>query len=295
MKKLESSKNYLFYVGVIFIWVVTLFWYVYISNELSFSQEPSISLANLGTLGDSFNILTSLFAGLAFAAILITIRVQKKELEETREEFKKQREIMDLQQFDNKFFQMLGVFNDVIKNIKSFSDDYKDGGANTFQNLRSKALEYFNSEEEFSKSFEKFNSTYNLSIKYYFLNLYQVLNYIDIDYPKDVKEEKKKYTNIIRAQLSKDELVLLFYNCLGISKTSGKRYKELVEKYEFFEHLRKEDLTSDYHVGSIENQRVHVINNMLLKKYSISAFGENQSLIKYVELLKLNSAKDKKS
>ena len=178
---------------------------------------------------------------------------------------------------------MLGVFNDVIKNIKSFSDSYKDGGNMLFQEIRKKLLDKFQSIplEDFISEYNIFNDKYNLSLKYYFLNLYQVINYID----KSVvlsNESKKEYTNIIRAQLSKDELVLLFYNCIGISNISGNRYKELVEKYNFFEHVVYDDLIYKYQpVDPItgENSGVLLTNenltDYLINSYERKAFGDN--------------------
>ncbi len=324
---------------IIIIWGIFFIGYIFVSKEIGFylTSIPSIpkgdilALSQLAQIGDAFNILTSLFAGLAFAAVIVTIKVQQNELVETREEFKKQRKIMDIQQFDNKFFQMLNVFNEVIKNIKSFKDQHKNGGAMTFQKLRENALlEFTNTEpQHFISSFEKFNDTYNLSIKYYFLNLYQILNYIDteynIDYLKtdetnkeeELKKEKKKYTNIVRAQLSKDELVLLFYNCIGVSNINGTRYKELIEEYEFFEHLKYEDLLNPlakekYNVDKSFPQMEKLCNeevekydsirgvgaqisdnfkltNYLLLEYGKEAFGDNNQLKEIIK--KISSEK----
>lgn len=46
------------------------------------------SIEKAGQFGDSFGVLTSLFSALAFAGIIITIILQKKELELQREELK---------------------------------------------------------------------------------------------------------------------------------------------------------------------------------------------------------------
>ena len=45
-----------------------------------------------GVFGDSFGLLTSLFSGLAFAGIIITILLQREELKHQREELRLQRE-----------------------------------------------------------------------------------------------------------------------------------------------------------------------------------------------------------
>lgn len=50
-----------------------------------------ISLNKAGLFGDSFGILTSLFSGLAFGGIIITILLQREELKLQRKELKLQR------------------------------------------------------------------------------------------------------------------------------------------------------------------------------------------------------------
>ncbi len=120
---------------------------------------------------------------------------------------------------------------------------------------------------------EKFKIDYDLFNKYhekftgtYFGLIYQILKLINESNIKD----KQKYINIYRAQFTKDELEFLFYHCLG---TIGKRkFKKLVENYEFFEHI---GLNND-----IEKR---------LLEYNIKAFGKNETIIeKYKELEKVN-------
>ena len=72
-----------------------------------------MTLENLGVFGDSFNVLTSLFTGLAFAGVIISVILQTKELKEAREQFKGQKEALQNQEFDNKFFQMLNLLNNI--------------------------------------------------------------------------------------------------------------------------------------------------------------------------------------
>ncbi len=73
--------------GLVSIVVLYALLLVYITWPI---QEFSIDKA--GVFGDSFGILTSLFSGLAFAALIVTILLQKKELSYQREELKLQRE-----------------------------------------------------------------------------------------------------------------------------------------------------------------------------------------------------------
>lgn len=91
-----------------------------------------------GTFGDSFGALTSLFTGLAFVGLIITLRQQKEQITMQREDLKLQRdemkaaraelsgqkEQMELQNqslkqqmFEQTFFSLLNVFNQYIADL----------------------------------------------------------------------------------------------------------------------------------------------------------------------------------
>ena len=86
-----------------------------------------ITLGNVdkaGVFGDSFGVLTALFSGLAFAGIVFTIllqreelKLQRKELTLTREEMARQHSTLKKQNFENTFFQMLRLHNDIVNAI----------------------------------------------------------------------------------------------------------------------------------------------------------------------------------
>ena len=61
-----------------------------------------LSISNAGLFGDSFGIVTSLFSGLAFTGMIVTIllqreelRLQRKELQLTRKEFIEQKKYLN--------------------------------------------------------------------------------------------------------------------------------------------------------------------------------------------------------
>lgn len=56
------------------------------------SPVSNYSINSAGAFGDSFGVLTSLFSGLAFAGVIITILLQKEELKLQRDEITKSRE-----------------------------------------------------------------------------------------------------------------------------------------------------------------------------------------------------------
>ena len=98
------------------------------------------------------------------------------------------------------------------------------------------------------KCYLNFYEKYKHHLSHYFRNLYRIYKIVDeanfnasSDHNSDYNKEKKKfYTGIIRAQLSNDELILLFYNCIyghGQSK-----FKPLAKRYDMFDNMPEEDL-----------------------------------------------------
>lgn len=122
---------------VLFIWIIYLFviqkaaiWIPHILFP-SFIEEHKVSL---GTFGDSFGALNTLFAGLAFAGIIVTIRQQSEDLKATRQEMKNTNREFARQIIENNLFQyanfMLKVrpnnHNDQISKILEETENFID-------------------------------------------------------------------------------------------------------------------------------------------------------------------------
>lgn len=286
LKDFIKEHKYVF-IAIFIAWVIFFISTVGITSDVSFKLSPNMSIEKLGVFGDSFNVLTSLFTGLAFAGVIISVILQTKELKEARAEFKGQKEALQNQEFDNKFFQMLNLLNNITDNLTITSGSSIVQGKDIFRYLKNKfhnsILQAYNNDivnssvkDEkfiyFKNEFDQFNNEYDTTFKYYFINLYQILKYIDT-YVKN-KEEAKEYTNVLRAQLTKNELVLLAYNAIGVQSFTTNDYQKLVEKYGFFEHLRYGDFC--------DNSNLIEINTSVLAKYDDSVFGKNKALIEEI-------------
>ena len=122
--------------GVIIIWGLSWFLICKLIPEPSNSSTSSSYWTERGTFGDMFGAVNSLFSGLAFAGVIIAILLQRKELELQREEleltrgefkkqteeFEKQNDNLNIQRFENTFFKMLDLLNEIVSNI-----DHRDG------------------------------------------------------------------------------------------------------------------------------------------------------------------------
>ena len=115
----RKFKNRLIWIIVVGIIVIAGAWFLNYTAVLE------------GAFGDKFGVVNSLFSGFAFAGIIITIYMQKHELElqrrelkETRNVFKKQSQIMTDQQNDNTFFNLLQNHRQLVDSLKTSEINY---------------------------------------------------------------------------------------------------------------------------------------------------------------------------
>lgn len=250
-----------------------------------------------GTFGDKFGAVNALFSGLAFAGLIVTLlyqkeelKLQREELAQTREELKGQREefeeqnkTMKRQRFENTFFNMLSLQQEIVTKLSyTWKHKQKTGKINPFGAYEYDFVEskYMGREvfealyNEPDVKLKDSNQSYNGGIKsiiknkgivefenicdisnldHYYRHLYRLFKYVDSsplitktkDDDKDEYEERYDYACIIRSQLSDYELVMLFYNCLTANGLA--KFKPLIEKYSIFNNLRIELLADIEH------------------------------------------------
>ena len=254
------KKVRLWFLLVLLLFGVGLLWYYMPFNWLS-HVFPEIKPTQ--QFGDRFEAVNALFAGLAFAGVIFAIilqwqelGLQRKELEDTRAEIRGQKETLQKQNFESSFFQLLTMHSEIVNSmvIRKGSDGEYFGRECFDYMLRHLRRIYRGSPKRF---YEKFFLEFQPYVGHYFRHLYNVVKFVDDqrDFPKEFKK-KKRYTNLIRAQLSSDELGLLFYNCLS---KRGAKFRDLVEKYALLEDMRFETLMDPEH-----------------KKSYTSAYGESE-------------------
>ena len=223
-------------------------------------------MAERGQAGDLFGAVNSLFSGLAFAGIIWSLRLQQTQLEMQKEELKLQREeqiasrielkgqkeqlqqqsdTFKLQRFENSFFSLLNVHRKYQRNMSP----------QIYEELKNKIKTFSNSNElqVIQIGYFEFYCEYSSVLDQYFKNLYLILKFLESS------SNKNFYAQIISAQLSKYEKLLIFYHCL--SKTEIEIFKPLVEKYSILE-------------GLVSIELIDEINHYSL--YQKNAFGSNQ-------------------
>lgn len=244
---------------------------VYYYNS-TFDGSISTDHSRWGTMGDFFGgVLNPTFSLFGLLALLVTIILQSKELSQSTKEFSKsskalndQSESIKLQNFESTFFKLLSLHNEIVSSLLYNGPKQRFCFISYIYDLElgKKDDEKINIETRSKKVDEVYDENYDkiaFSVEHYHKNLYQILKFVDKKCPLGI--DKKQYTNIIRAQLSRDELNVLFFH--GLSKYGVKKFKILIERYGFFEHLPRDMFLL------AEN----------ITKYKESAYGENKDLI----------------
>lgn len=245
--------------------LVTILWYY-----MPFTWIPCLFSGTEAQtqFGDRFEAVNALFAGLAFGGVIFAIilqwkelRLQREELEATRAEIRGQTEQLEAQDqtlkkqnFESSFFQLLEFQNEIVNSITAHRLPGYSGRI-CLSNMLSELDEKFKKriedgappdDETLKAVYEEFFTVYQQNIGYYFRHLYNVIKFVDQSdfFDKEKIKKRKFYINLIRAQLSSDELGLLFYNCLS---DRGAKFKCLVYKYALLEDMDFKTLLSEEH------------------------------------------------
>lgn len=302
--KLSKLKHLLTFAIVLFCVTLAFYFYTF-HNGFSTDHADWGTFGDFigGTLNPIFALFT-LFAIIYTIKIQTEeLELSREELKATREElaksskaqqeqsdsFKIQNDSIKLQSFEATFFQLTNLFLQTREHIKihlkpskmrpnldmvinneftvQFAslrwniqrDTFKEGDIFSYEALK-KYLEIF--KQNYRMNYDTFNENYESNTGTYFIQIYQILKFIKYSQIDD----KQFYVNLLRAQFTKEELEFLFYHCLGTIGES--KFKPLVEKFEFFEHLVLNE--------EIERKLIH---------YSESAFGKNENILsKHKEL-----------
>lgn len=190
--------------------------------------------------------------------------VNQQQLDKIQQQFElsqKEAQISNKMFFDSTFFNLLNVQRQI--HLECVSDKYNEKGWENGVFCKIK--------ENIKKQYQKWKHTYTVAddvkniiieiyetstdfsmktspneipsryvendIMYYFRNLYQIICHVHRSFLDE--EEKKKYINIIQAQMSDEELLVMLFNVIHYtSKNGNKDYLKILDDYGFFENLR---------------------------------------------------------
>jgi hypothetical protein len=239
-----------------------------------------------GTFGDQFGASNALFSGLAFAGLIVTILLQRrdlrlqrkdlkmqrkelqitnKQLEGQKEQLEEQNKTLKVQRFENTFFQMLTQFQEIVNNLTfTYLDSERENRliaegrecfAIAFESAPHKSsipeMKTMNTSgwyvgmRHIIKTFGKEGYMNSFSPSYfdhYFRFIYRILKFVKTSPLVTDFDEEYEYTCMLRAMLSRYELVWLYYN--GLSDYGKEKLKPLIERDAMLKNLR-EDFLAD--------------------------------------------------
>jgi len=218
------------------------------------------SIEKAGSFGDTYGWLTSLFSGLAFIGLIVAILLQREELQLQRKEISLTRAEMTKQNFEATFFQMLRLHNDIVGSMDvargAFGQAQEVRGRDCFVTFFAQLRGIYGArrakgakageaevpeEEDLREAWLRVWKERQADLGHYFRFVYTVVKFVK----NSEADDKRLYTNMVRAQLSDAELLILFYNCAvgyGVLK-----FKPLVEEFAFFDNLPLESLLDPGH------------------------------------------------
>lgn len=266
--KIDNAVAGLIIVGVAVTILFTVLFMCYVKHP-AFSTS-TIDPAIFGQYGDVLGgVVGTLLGFLTVYLLYLTYTSQKTELAETRVALKAQK-------MDSAFFNLLNMLD----NIRS-KHDYSKMHAKLMESLqeldgihfmnlsidsttgkfisaieREYAAKYTNPtryevedlRQQISNKHLQFYRNYPERLGHYFRNIYNIMKYIK---ENDLAEvEERRYINLLKAQLSSDELGLIFYNALSDVSKNGKgefRFKQWLDEYGFLENIDPSGLKHRWH------------------------------------------------
>ncbi|WP_406944505.1 putative phage abortive infection protein [Halobacillus sp. SY10] len=263
MEKDKKDKTLWFYSGVVtlfFAVIIPFFIMVLASKGFTVSQ-----LQSLGPVGDFFG--GSTIGLLSIASIffiihtitvqskelelqreelknsIVVLELQKNELEDTKKEFIEQNRTMNIQRFENTFFNMMSFLNDITEEFESANENGQlVKGRKAFQFLHDFLFrKYANGSGRinFKNQYENYYTQKQHMFGHYFRHIYRTLKLIDeADVP-----DKHTYIGILKARLSTYELLFILYN--SISKYGEEKMLPLIKKYKLLDNMNENMLITE--------------------------------------------------
>lgn len=160
---------------IVSILLVTSLWFY------NYKYGYGLNFEERGIFGDMFGAVNAIFSGLAFAGIIISLYLQRidlknqfEEIKQTNKEFRIQNSTMELQKFENRFFQMLTIHHQIVADIDGSNDllsEKKDGNLWIYLNSNNRQ-KYYDLLQEIET--DKINTSRDV-FKYWLNLLYRII------------------------------------------------------------------------------------------------------------------------
>ena len=267
-QRTETSESYPAVYCAIAMAVVAGGFYVF-----QFGWVPSVNHTRWGEFGDYIGgVLNPGLALIAIVILLRTLHLQRTEFQLQRIELTKsvkvlaeQAESLRVQNFERAFFEMIRLHHSIVNDLELRKDgDVTVSGRDCFRTFCArfdnslKANQASSPLKEVVLAYDDFHKENQSKVGHYFRNLYRIMRFIN---EADVTR-KRRYTGILRAQLSSYELSLMFH---GTLHPVGKRLRPLVEKYAMFDNVDRDFLSK--------------VHPEVLNAFRLRAYGDQRRVV----------------
>lgn len=223
---------------------------------------------------------------IAFEQQIKEFDLQREELKETRKIFEQQTKTMKSQQFESNFYSLLNVFISIQVNFLS-----KNLFTTTINEIKAKIPQ-----TDYRSCYDIINSEYlnsylanRADLAKYFMTLYRLFKIIE-ESPNLNESEKIYYHKILRSQINKDELLVLYYN---YHSEFGKKPVPIALKYEYFKHLElfsKFEFEATFNLDTTEiihfNKILPRINDLIIRNIEKAKQISDEEVKEEIELFK---------
>lgn len=233
MKKLGAAV----FSAVLVLWLMWAF-HPYIKNKSGFDWDAATS----GQWGDTFGALNALFATFGFAAVILTLRLQQKQIKDAQDEQHRQR-------FESSYFELTKLLREIrnearFRHTKEFLAvypkwDVQRTGPNAFKYACLEVFFHIRNDKLLSKEgagrvyencvHNRFEDVFGP----YFRVMYTIIYRIKTDSVL-TQDDRHRYGNLLRSQLTSYELALAGLN--GLSPVS-KDFSNLLMEFRMFKYL----------------------------------------------------------
>ena len=219
----------------------------------------------LGTFGDFFGgVLNPILTFGTLIALAFTILLQRIQLNEARSESKRTSAHEQTMAFETTFFNMLNLHAENVKNLGFDPAVIETGnplkldsldriiylgkgspevgvpvyGRAVFAEVLRSTQRGATKDKPQKEIYRYLQNEHNDVLGHYFRHLYQILDHVDlfkIDGTLVSYDIRKRYADILRAQLSSHELSVLILNCAR-GMVDKRRFQDKLVDYEFLEH-----------------------------------------------------------
>ena len=228
---------------------------------LGWNDWSEDGLAARGQFGDSFGVLSALFAGLAFIGAATAAFLQRQQLIAQHVEMQHAESANSVATFEARFFQLLKSLETAVNEtrvdkyvgrqaIRKLAERLTKHQIQYRQKLGAGAgLSHKYRREDINVWFTVFyEGVHNGTeigepagdlLGHVFRLIYHILRYLYETQFVD-REEKQFFVRILRAHLSNPELVLIFYN--GLSDYGYPKLYELLEEFDLLQNINRSSL-----------------------------------------------------